>query len=203
VPLLPRQAALLLAALLLAPVLAACSGTGGTDQASAAPGVIKVKAADRVAAPDLAGPKVGGGNLALADYRGRIVVLNVWGSWCAPCRKETPALVASSKELAKQRVAFLGLDNKDNDEAAAAFQRAFGVRYPSFSDPDGRLLLTLRGSVPPKAIPSTLVLDPQGRIAASVVGAVTQRQLSELVGEVLLETARGAGAPSSTASPSS
>ena len=167
---------------------------------------MQIKPADRKAAPALEGPRVGGGTLSLASYRGRVVVLNVWGSWCAPCRAETPALVRSANTLAKQGVSFVGLNTRDNDAAAAAFDAAFHVPYPSFYDPDGDLVLMLRGSVSPKGIPSTLVIDRQGRVAAVVVGGATEQELSAVVGDVLLETLRptaapGAPAGSATATP--
>ena len=190
-------------------LLAGCSGAGSpaardgasTGFVAGAGTVVTVPIAKRASAPALNGNRLGGGRIALADYRGRVVVLNVWGSWCAPCRKETPALVAAAKELAPNNVAFLGLNTKDNAAAASAFQTAFGVTYPSYYDPDGNLLLQLRDSVPPRAIPSTLVLDPQGRVAAAVIGGVTQKSLSDIVGKVVLEAVRATASPRPSVTP--
>ncbi len=139
----------------------------------------------------LAGQTLDGTELDLAELRGGVVVLNVWGSWCAPCRAEAPELVAAHEALASgdDPVAFVGINARDvSVENALAFERTFGIEYQSLYDPDGSLLLALRGDVPPNAIPSTLVLDPQGRVAARVLGETTAVTLEALVDEV-----RGAG----------
>lgn len=146
-----------------------------------------VPAASRVAAPALRGPLLDGGTWSLADQRGKVVVLNVWASWCAPCRAEAPALEQVARETAPAGVSFVGINTRDDPQAAAAFLRNFGVTYPSLRDPDGTLVLAFNGTVPPSAIPSTLVVDRQGRIAAVVVGAVTYSKLRELVDGVAAE----------------
>jgi len=178
--------------------LTACTGTGAASIPGAGT-VIRVKPADRTNGPALAGDELGGGHLALSSYRGHVVVLNVWASWCGPCRAETPALEKSATELADEKVVFLGLNTHDSSTGALAFVRASAAHYPSLYDPDGALQLQLRHSIPPSAIPSTLVFDRQGRVAAGIIGPVTQQSLSALVGEVLLEGVHPA-TPTSTPS---
>ncbi len=138
---------------------------------------------DREIAPVISGPTVTGGEASTADHAGKIIVLNVWGSWCAPCRKEAPELVKASEQLGED-VAFLGLNTREKDKAPAlAFERAFGIEYPSIYDGSGKLLLDF-GKLPPKAIPSTLVIDEEGRIAARVLGAVDAKTLVGIVDDV-------------------
>ena len=111
------------------------------------------------------------------------MVVNVWGSWCAPCRAEAPELVEAQRELGDD-VAFLGVNTRDLDVAPAqAFERAFGLTYPSIFDPDGRLLLGF-AQLPPKAIPSTVVIDAEGRVAARVLGTVDATTLGGIVSDV-------------------
>ena len=125
------------------------------------------------------------------DAKDKVAVVNVWGSWCAPCVEETPHLqqVWSSVSAAGKPVAFVGIDIKEGAETAAAFMRANGVTYPSLSDSasGGQPMLALEGKA--SATPSTLVLDREGRIAARVLGPTTASTLSALVDDVLAEQA--------------
>lgn len=119
------------------------------------------------------GETLEGEAVSLSDYRGEVVVLNVWGSWCAPCRKEAPLLAEVARQLADQDVTFLGINTRDSDPSqAVAFERTFDVPYDSLYDPDGRALLAFAGTLPPNAIPSTVVIDGEGRVAASIIGPV-------------------------------
>lgn len=134
----------------------------------------------------LSGTTLTGSRLDVASLRGQTVVLNVWGSWCSPCRKEAPALVQAQSQLASKRVAFVGINTEDPDVSQArAFVQKYKITYPSLVDDGGRLLLALNGAVPPNAIPTTLVLDPQGRVAARFSGEITQRTLVDLVSDVM------------------
>jgi thiol-disulfide isomerase/thioredoxin len=113
-------------------------------------------------------------------------VINVWYSSCAPCRAEAPDLQAASVTLRPRGVAFVGLNVRDPDRGPAlAFQRRFGIGYPSLADTGGRGLLALRGAVPPGMVPSTVVLDRQGRVAARISGGTTRATLAGVVEEVL------------------
>lgn len=138
---------------------------------------------------ELAGPQVGGGTIDLAAYRGKVVLINVWGSWCAPCREEAPYLQAAwDQARGFGDVQFFGLNTKDDAGGAAeAFERRFGITYPSLDDDSGALLLTFRKSIPPKAIPSTLVLDRQGRVAARIIGPGSRGTFLGLVDQIRSE----------------
>lgn len=136
----------------------------------------------REPAPILTGPALGGGEISTADYEGQILLLNVWGSWCAPCRAEAPALVLADEELTD--VQFIGINTRDLDPAPAeAFVRSFEIGFPSIYDPDGSLLLGF-GQLPPAAIPSTLIIDAEGRVAARVLGETSALTLIELAREI-------------------
>jgi thiol-disulfide isomerase/thioredoxin len=176
--------------------LTACTGVKSEDTSyvEGAGTVVKVAAADRKAPVALEGATIDGSTLDVADYRGQVVVLNVWGSWCAPCREETPALIAASKKLAKQDVQFVGINGRESAATANAHVRKEGIPYPSLSDEGGRLQLSLREVIPPRSFPATIVLDEQGRVAVSVLGKVTEKTLTSLVGTVLHESTTPSGA---------
>lgn len=143
--------------------------------------------AARRAAPVATGPAVSGnGTVSTGDYPGKIVVINVWGSWCAPCRKEAPDLAAASK--ANAGIAqFVGLNIRDYDPAPArAFVRAFKVPYPSIYDPRGAELVKFT-DLPPSGIPSTLLIDRKGRIAARVVGTISKATLTQMIVDLASE----------------
>jgi thiol-disulfide isomerase/thioredoxin len=140
---------------------------------------------ERAAPGEVSGRTIDGEPLSLADYDGQVVVVNVWGSWCAPCRAEAPMLADAARDLADQDVAFLGIDSRDPSESAArAFVRRFDIPYPSIYDQQGSTLLAFRGTLSPNAIPSTVIVDRQGRVAASVLGEITRTTLYDLVEEV-------------------
>lgn len=141
----------------------------------------------REKAPVLRGHTLDGGRLSTAQYRGQVVVVNAWGSWCAPCRAEAPDLRRAALETRSRGVRFVGIDTRDNDAAARAFVRQFRVPYPSIVDDDGKVLLELRNTVPARAIPSTMLLDRRGRIAARVVGRVTYSTLRGLIDDLVAE----------------
>ena len=154
--------------------------------------VEQLAVADRGAAVSLGGTTVDGNSWSTAaDAPGKVVVVNVWGSWCAPCVDETPHLqqVWQSYSTAGKPVAFVGIDIKESAATAAAFLKANSVTYPSLSDSGsgGQPMLALQGKA--AATPSTLVLDRQGRIAARVLGATTVSTLTGLVDDVLAEQA--------------
>lgn len=110
--------------------------------------------------------------------------MNVWGSWCAPCRKEAPDLVSVATATAKT-AQFIGVDSRDPDRAPAqAFTRTFKVPYPSIYDPNGQQLVKLANTMSIAGIPTTLVVDPQGRTAAKIVGIVTATTLTEIIADV-------------------
>lgn len=142
---------------------------------------------DRVPAPALAGTTLDGKPFALADHVGEVVVLNVWASWCAPCRAEADDLQAVSEELADAGVQFVGLNTRDSAAPANAFVERFGLSYPSVVDTDGSLQLLFHDTLPPAAIPSTVVIDRQGRVAARAIGEVDRSRLLGLIEPLLDE----------------
>lgn len=134
--------------------------------------------------PNVSGRNLTGEELDLADYRGHVLVINVWGSWCAPCRKETPDLVAVAAETDARGVRFIGIDVRDNPAAARAFARNYGMTYPSLDDQDGLVLAQFSGIIPVSAVPSTLVIDRSGVVRARVVGVVDATTLRGLIEDV-------------------
>lgn len=171
--------------------LAACSsaGTSSADQGFVAgDGSIVVLAPDdRQPAPAIAGTTLDGSTVDLADHLGDVVVLNVWASWCAPCRAEAPTLQELSQELADDGVQFVGLNTRDSEASADGFVKSFGVTYPSIVDQDGRLQLRFGDSLPPQAIPSTVVVDREGRVAARALGKVSDASLRGIIESILAE----------------
>lgn len=158
------------------------AASGSTDTAT---GLTLYPVTSRTPVPDISGSTLEGDQLALADLRGQVVVVNVWGSWCAPCRAEALDLARAARETAEQGVRFVGIDTRDNLAAARAFVETFDVPYPSLFDEGGELLVAFNGVVPVSAVPSTLVIDPDGRIAARVVGKVTYDTLRGIIDDLL------------------
>jgi len=143
----------------------------------------------RPLAPEVSGTTVTGEHLSLAAYRGDVVVLNFWGSWCEPCRAEAPALGTLARQLYGRGVRFVGIDIRDEPDSALAFMQTFGVDYPSISDPNDFIALQFHNTVPPAAIPSTIVIARSGRIAARVVGPVSYSGLRDLIDQLVTESA--------------
>jgi thiol-disulfide isomerase/thioredoxin len=146
--------------------------------------IVLIAPEERGPAPDLVGPTLEGGEFRLRDHLGEVVVLNVWASWCAPCRAEAPVLEAVWREMEGEGVQFVGLDTRDTEAAALAFLDAYDVTYPNVIDADGRLQLLFSDTLPPQAIPSTLVVDREGRVAGRIIGRVTESTLTALIEDV-------------------
>jgi thiol-disulfide isomerase/thioredoxin len=139
----------------------------------------------RPASPAVSGTTLTGQRLSLQADRGFVVVLNFWGSWCAPCRAEAPALASLARHFQANQVRFVGVDSRDSVTGAQAFDATFGVGYPSLRDSSGQIALAFRQTVPPEAIPTTLLIDRGGRIAARVIGQVSYRGLRALIDRIL------------------
>jgi thiol-disulfide isomerase/thioredoxin len=142
-------------------------------------------AAQRSAFPVLDGTDLDGRALSTKPWHGNVMVVNFWGSWCAPCRKEAPVLRRVAQEEYAKGVRFVGVDIRDNPASATAFERTYKITYPSFNDPDSRLALRL-GSLSPQATPSTYVVDRHGRLAAVFFGATVYSELYSAV-ELVVE----------------
>ena len=182
-----RTAASLLALVVLGGT-AACSsevGSSGDQGFVSGAGIITAVApADREKPGEVAGETLDGESVSLEQYAGKVVVLNVWGSWCGPCRKEAPMLADAAREWAEKDVVFLGINTRDQSKAAAqAFVRRFDIPYDSLYDPQGRTLLSFRDSLAMSAIPSTVVVDAEGRAAGRVLGELSRGTLDGLVEE--------------------
>jgi thiol-disulfide isomerase/thioredoxin len=147
------------------------SAGGGTNFVAGDGSIRLINAADRKPAPDLSGSLVGGGTGGLSDDAGKVVVLNVWASWCGPCREEAAGLVAAAGRLSD--VAFLGINTRDNEGNAEAFVRAHAIPYQSLSDQDGSEVLEMQRVLPMSALPVTVILDKQHRVAAAIYGPTT------------------------------
>lgn len=164
------------------------SGTGTKGYISGTGVPVEVKAIDRGTPVELTGTDLDGNPIDLADLRGKPVVVNVWASWCPPCRVEQPDLNEAAAELGS-RVVFVGLNIRDaSRDNALAYVRNLDVDYGSVYSADGAALLPFAGTLTPRSIPSTVVLDAEGRIAASVNGRVpTTQTLVSIVERVLGE----------------
>lgn len=176
----PRQRRLLLRGAATAAV-AAIAAAGAVRLAGAhgsgLPAVGQViPAAQRPMAPDISGTTLTGGHLDTSSWHGHAIVVNFWGSWCAPCRKEAPVLARVARDTRFLGVRFLGVDIRENAAAGLAFERHYGIPYPSISDP-GDLIAARFGTAAPAATPSTYIIDAQGRIAWAWFGATSYSQL--------------------------
>ncbi|MGX7694440.1 MULTISPECIES: TlpA family protein disulfide reductase [Actinomycetes] len=177
-----------LAAVVLSVTLAAgCtksidSASPSKDGGSAGPasGVQLYQPGQRKPASTAGGPDVMTGENVTTDHPGKVVVVNVWASWCGPCRKEAPDLAAASRDTAKT-ARFVGLNIRDDREAAQAFTRAFKTPYPSIFDPEGKQLVRFSGQLSTTAIPTTLVIDRDRRSAARITGPVDRDTLVALI----------------------
>jgi peroxiredoxin len=162
---------------------------GGAQRFVAGSGEISQYAVgERKPAADVTGDLVDGGRFRLTALRGNVVVLNFWGSWCAPCRAEADDLQAVNVAAQPRGVRFVGVNIKDSESNAKAFERRYGVTYPSLFDEAGRVALQLR-QFPPNAIPATIVIDRQGRVAAVIRKALLAEELQPIVLRVAAEAA--------------
>jgi cytochrome c biogenesis protein CcmG, thiol:disulfide interchange protein DsbE len=145
-----------------------------------------IASGQRPAAPAVALPRLeGGAKVALADYRGTVVVLNYWASWCTPCRQESPLLERWHRRLSKRGGTVLGVDSLDVTDDARAFVREFGLTYPMLRDRDGETQRRFGIS----GYPETLIVDRDGRIAALQRGPVDDAFLRRSVLPLLAEAA--------------
>ncbi|WP_432868953.1 TlpA family protein disulfide reductase [Microbispora rosea] len=184
-----KRLSALVAAAVAATTLAGCAGgqaaqpRSGDTRFVAGDGRVEFFAAtQRHKAPVIEGQTLDGGTAALTA--GKVHVLNFWASWCAPCRAEAPVLKDIAATSKSKGVEFLGVNFKDLKASAQAYDRSIEPGYPSIYDQSGKVLLQFQGTVPPAAIPSTLIIDAQGRIAARALGAVKYDDLLAAVTKV-------------------
>ena len=149
--------------------------------------VTEFAAADRKEAVQIQGALFSGAAVTPADFQGKVSVLNFWFAACAPCRVEAPLLEELHQEFKDQGVQFFGVNLRDEKPTAEAFEKTFNLTYPSFDDKDGSVLLSVSGLVPPGAVPTTLVLDKQGRVASRVLGEIEKGTLKALITAAVAE----------------
>jgi thiol-disulfide isomerase/thioredoxin len=177
-----KKTALIIA---LAFALAGCGG-GGTSSAeesfvSGDGATSFIKISDRKIAPAITGLTLNGTTYTYT--KDKIAVINVWASWCSPCRAEAPTLVALSKKY--EKVSFIGILTRDNPANAEAFARRFNLTYPTIIDDS--ILIGFKGSLPANAIPTTVILDKNGKVAARISGVVTVASLTQLIEKISAE----------------
>jgi len=183
-PKLARRRALAVAAAGLAgaAALAGCSnGAGGSSSVgyvNVGVGISQVDAAARSAAPQLSGTTIAG-KAYTTSYTGHVTVINVWGSWCTACREEAAALSETAQKYTPKGVQFLGIDTLDNDAGAQSYNSQFGITYPSLADPDETLVLSLKSIIPSEGVPSTIIVDRNGKVAVRAIGGITEPQLDK------------------------
>ncbi len=184
-------AAAVLAGVLLIVMLATGWAGGGSSGVTTVDGnasAVIYAAGHRPLAPEFSGTTLTGSKLSFSDYRGKVVVLNFWGSWCVPCRAEAPTMAAVASKYQPSGVSFLGVDVRDTTAGALAFAHSFHVTYPSVSDPGSAITLDFTARVPIAGTPTTLVVDRTGHIAGAVFGTVTYSELTAILADV---TAKG------------
>ncbi len=192
-----RRAPLPAVVALAGTALAGCTALGSVDDQARAGddkgyisgngAVAEVAAADRGDPVAVAGTTTTGEELALADLRGEVVVLNLWYAACGPCRVEAPDLAEIAQASEADGVRFVGINTRDDAAGAQAFERTFDIPYPTIVDDQGAAVLALRGQLVPNAVPTTLVVDREGRVAARISGRADASVLRELIETVVEE----------------
>ena len=174
---------------LVALALSSCSGRTVTGrEADADPSIVEIPRGERVAVDDFEARTLDGSEVSSSRLDGVITVVNVWGSWCGPCRVEAPVLRTVSRQYDDRGVQFLGLNVRDNDAAALAFEKRFKISYDSVTTSDSpRVSLAFGGLLTTAAVPMTVVVDRERRVAARVIGSVTTGTLRALLDTVLAE----------------
>lgn len=183
----PSAAVVLCALLLTACTVSQAGEQGGQGFIAGDGSATLIPSQERQPAPDVVAETLDGGELALAELPGPVVV-NFWASWCGPCAEEAPALQNVAQAYRDDGVHFVGVNVKDQPANARAFERDFGVTYESWHDEAAAIAASF-GGIGPAALPSTIVLDAEHRVAVRLFGAVTEPQLSGYLDTVLRERA--------------
>lgn len=138
----------------------------------------------RPVAPDFNATSLTGSPIRLSSYRGKVVVLNFWGSWCAPCRGEAPTLAVLSEQYRSKGVSFLGDDVGDTTANALAFTRSVGISYPSVNDAGYAIAADFSRVAPVSDTPTTVVIDRTGHVAGLVIGTVSYQTMTTMLHDV-------------------
>lgn len=179
-----RRVAAVLTAAAAVLALAGCGEQSWEQKCTTTEGVIECTPDQRPEARAVTGELLRGGTYDVAQDRGQVIVVNFWGSWCAPCRAEADDLENTYQATKGSGVAFLGVNVRDDRDAAKAFEDG-RVTYPSIFDANGKVALAF--DVVQTSTPSTLILDRQGRIAAAIRRATVQDELLPLVQRIAAE----------------
>ncbi len=174
-------------------VLSACSTSGSNgprddigfvaEDGSA----VLLEADQRALATELVFTTVDGSNTwTLSDHKGKVVLLNAWGPWCAPCRTELPELQKLYEAKAAEGLEIVGLATRTNEAAVDAFVSTRGIEFPQLADYDSAILSSLRG-IPSSTVPGTIFIDRQGRIAGWALGANDPSLIRSLANALLEE----------------
>ncbi|MGW3304669.1 TlpA family protein disulfide reductase [Streptomyces rubiginosohelvolus] len=153
-------------------------------------GISRVPKAERKSVGTIKGKSIQGNPMDVADLRGKVVVINAWGSWCPPCRAEAPHFNRVAKEMKGKGVEFFGINARDRDiNLSRAFEEDYKMVYPSLYDPIGKSLLSgfPKGTLNPQALPTTILLDRNGKIAARSLSGMNDEALRDLIDPVLRE----------------
>ncbi len=188
----PRAATLAAAVGLLAVLLAGCTeapNLGSSSTYSTDDTITEIAEADRGEPIEFSGPLDTGGTADSSDWLGSVVVVNFWYAACPPCRAEAPDLEALYEQFAPDGVVFIGINVRDTTATATTFSQEFGITYPSILDAEeASVQLAFAGNVDPNAVPTTIILDQQGRPAARILGLIPSRTtLATLIRSVQAE----------------
>jgi len=177
-----KRAAILTAGAAVLVMIAGCALVRSSSaSASDVVGTTIFPAGHRPLMPAVSGRTLAGQELRLAADHGHVVVLNFWGSWCTVCRQEAPALAIAARQFKPSGVQFVGVDVEDNTASAKAYMQQYGLPYPSLKDPGDLIAAEFNQLIPVSALPSTLVISPDGKIAGRVIGAASVQGLRRLI----------------------
>ncbi|WP_194922758.1 TlpA family protein disulfide reductase [Catenulispora pinisilvae] len=171
----------------LAFTLAACgSGKKNADNLGS---VSTISVKDRKPFPELSGTTLDGTKLDLSAYKGKVVVMNLWASWCDACQAESRYLESTYEAYKDKGVQFVGIDARDDSGQGQAFVKDQQITYPSLVDgDDGSLLAKLVGITSLAALPSTLIIDKNGDLAWRALRGIDSAELSAALGPVVAES---------------
>lgn len=172
-------------------MLSGCAATpkppAPTERRIGGAAVTEFEPAQRGKPVTLQGTDTTGKTINSADLRGKVIIVNLWYAACGPCRAEAPALKSVTDDLAKDGVTGLGLNTRDSAATAAAFEKKFEINYPTIVDNDGKAVAELTKYISARAVPVSVILDQQGRVAARNIGIVNESNLRTMVKKVLAE----------------
>jgi thiol-disulfide isomerase/thioredoxin len=179
-----RTLAVAVAGLAATAALAGCGSSAGSSDGAqtgfvnVTTGISQISVGHRQAMPALSGTTLQGKALSVS-YPGHVTVVNVWGSWCTPCREEAPDFAEAYSKFAPKGVEFVGVNTRDDNAAALSYDSSFGIKFPSLQDPDETLVLALKQIIPATSVPSTVIVDAAGKVAVRALGGITEPELAQ------------------------